>query len=109
MNGHGVNFYIEGTAALQMEGRSASHGKASILPFPQDMRESRKGGADALEAIIAGINRRALDILERSEMYCSLKLEDFRGCPYHLFTKHGIAMLSAATTAVAVASIALGY
>ena len=40
-----------------------------------------------------------------SEMYCSLRFEDARGCPYNKFDAHGIAALSAANVLVAVVSL----
>ena len=50
----------------------------------------------------------AKDIFERSEMACSLLLEDHRGVPYGAFSHLNIATLSIASTAIAIVSIAVG-
>ena len=44
-------------------------------------------------------------LLESSEMYCSLRYEDVRGCPYHLFDARSIAMLATSCTACAIVSL----
>ena len=48
---------------------------------------------------------RLSEILSASEMYCSLKFEDVRGCPYGIFTSKGIAILSITSSLLAVISL----
>ena len=43
-----------------------------------------------------------------SEMFCSLKYEDYRGCPYNMFSHSQIAWMSAAVFAISTCSIILG-
>ena len=44
-------------------------------------------------------------VISSSEMYCSLRYESIGGCPYHAFTHRGIAMLAAASSFLAIASL----
>ena len=43
-----------------------------------------------------------------SEMYCSLKYEDYHGCPYNMFTHSQIAWMSAAVFVISTCSLILG-
>ena len=47
-------------------------------------------------------------ILFSSEMYCSLKFEDAKGCPYNAFDNRTIAVLASASIVLGIASLALG-
>ena len=44
-------------------------------------------------------------VIDSSEMACSLRFEDVRGCPYGIFTSEGIAILSIASSLLAVISL----
>ena len=44
-------------------------------------------------------------ILNSSEMYCSLRYEDFRGCPYNMFDSFGIGMLAVSCSLLAALSL----
>lgn len=44
-------------------------------------------------------------IIDSSEMACSLRFEDFKGCPYDTFTSEGIAALSLASSFLALLSL----
>lgn len=48
------------------------------------------------------------NLLESSEMVCSLKYEDARGCPYGSFTPRSIAVLSTAGAFLAIVSLLVG-
>ena len=47
-------------------------------------------------------------LLDSSEMFCSLKYEDVRGCPYNAFTPRGIAALSITSSFLAIVSLLAG-
>ena len=44
-------------------------------------------------------------MLDSSEMFCSLRFEDVKGCPYNTFTPRGIAVLSLASSIMALVSL----
>ena len=44
-------------------------------------------------------------LIDSSEMACSLKFEDVKGCPYNSFTPKGIAALSFACSFFAIVSL----
>ena len=48
------------------------------------------------------------NMVESSEMACSLLYEDIGGCPYNTFTPSGIAALSSLCTVFAVISLIIG-
>ena len=48
------------------------------------------------------------DLIDSSEMICSLKYEDMRGCPYGAFTRHDIAEFSLTCAALVIISLAGG-
>lgn len=48
------------------------------------------------------------ELFKSSEMYCSLRYEDYRGCPYNKFTPRGIATLAVVCYAFAALSLVLG-
>ena len=47
-------------------------------------------------------------IIDSSEMACSLRFEDVRGCPYNTFTPRGIAALSLTSSILAIVSLLMG-
>ena len=49
-----------------------------------------------------------MSMIQASEMLCSLRFEDMRGCPYHSFTPRSIAMLSLTSTLMAAAALLVG-
>lgn len=51
---------------------------------------------------------RLMDLVDSSEMVCSLRYESIAGCPYHSFTPRGIAVLSSVSAAFAVLSLITG-
>lgn len=50
-----------------------------------------------------------MNLVHSSEMMCSLLYEDVRGCPYNSFTPGNIAVLSLASSFLAVASLVIGW
>ena len=109
MSGRNSALRIEGTAALKAQACPAANAGSIIIPFPGILRNSPATGiGNSLESIASRIKERALGILEASEMYCSLRFEDYRGCQYGIFTKKGVAVLSLALSMVAVVSVILG-
>lgn len=47
-------------------------------------------------------------LVDSSEMICSLKYEDMRGCPYGSFTRHDIVEFSLTCSALAIVSLLIG-
>ena len=100
-------YMTDGTAALSNLCMHGSQKKPQIVAFEGGKahreREARHTRYDRRSSSPA--RSKVRQILESSEMYCSLKLEDFRGCPYRIFTTRGIAFLSGASSVLAVLSI----
>lgn len=102
-------FYIEGTSALKEEAWALPKGETTIIPFPAPACDKHVQRATQPTKSLASLaKQKALAILEASEMYCSLRLEDFRGCSYGIFTKGGVTMLSFAISAIAIVSVVAG-
>ncbi len=111
MGKRNFNAYTNGTAALKMPRWAETPEDAKIIMFPtrNNAPATNTARTHAQERPAAEHKRPTVKrILESSEMYCSLKLESMLGCPYNLFTKQGIAILSACSGAIAVISLALG-
>ena len=101
INGNFPSRYVNGTSALKVTDWENSAYGASVIPFPACRPTSLKRTSKSLKA-------RMQEILAASEMYCSLMLEDFRGCPYNVFTRKGISVLAISISALAIASIIAG-
>ena len=105
------NFYVNGSLAVEIPQWVETREEAKIIVFPGSHQNncaritlSRSGK----QAKIAPVARKLSDILASSEMYCSLRFEDMHGCPYDVFTRAGIASLSAGAGIIAVVSLILG-
>ena len=83
--------YVRGTSAVELTGtgRRELH---VIRPY---------GNRNP----VLGFIRRTF---ERSEMLCSLALEDVRGCAYGIFSRFEVIAASVVVSALAVLAIALG-
>ena len=105
-------YAIEGTAAIDIHrGRTGlSASDLGIVAVRTGKKAVRGRGAHAAEPedLKARASRAFRNVLESSEMYCSLKYEDFRGCAYGVFTRRGVAALSAVSCCVATLSIVAG-
>ena len=100
-------YYVNGTSALDLQRWHETGEKATIIPFPR--REDRNPHiASSSKQEGATVKNRISNLLASSEMYCSLKLEDFRGCRYGIFTRQGIAALSTGTAVLAIISLVVG-
>ena len=104
-----MEYRIDGTAALEMQELPTCTTGATVIPFPTN-RENASGQlfSERLAHISSIFHTKAAAILEGSEMFCSLKYEDFRGCAYGLFSRRNIAVLSSATSVIAVVSVIAG-
>ena len=103
--------YTNGTAALKMPRYVTQPDEAAIIKFPgshQCVAETQPARRDGGPKHVAPKRGFLKNTLESSEMYCSLKLESMLGCPYHLFTHKGIAVLSLGASAIAAVSLILG-
>ena len=49
-----------------------------------------------------------LNLVDSSEMACSLRHESIGGCPYNAFDHRAIAVLASASAALALVSLAIG-
>lgn len=49
-----------------------------------------------------------MNLIDSSEMACSLRYEDMGGCPYNTFTPRGIAALSSISVVSAIVSLVFG-
>ena len=104
-----MNYRIDGTAALKASEIPIENHCATIVPFPSNNRVSDKGFWGISIAQLGNVLAdKVSSVLEGSEMYCSLKYEDFHGCAYRLFSRKGIAVLSATTSIIAVVAIVVG-
>ena len=49
-----------------------------------------------------------MNLVNSSEMACSLRYEDINGCPYNSFTPRSIAALSVSSSVMALVSLIVG-
>lgn len=105
-------YAIDGTAAIDIHrgrtGLSASGLRIVAVRTGKKVNSGRGAHAAEPEGLKARASRTIWSVLESSEMYCSLKYEDFRGCAYGVFTRKGIAAFSAFSGCVATLSLVLG-
>ena len=102
-----VDYCVNGTSALKLQRLHEAGEKATIIAFPR--HDNRKMHVEeAPNSIATSIRSRISNLLASSEMYCSLKFEDFRGCGYGIFTQRGIAALSTGAAALAIISLITG-
>ena len=109
MDGRIGGIYTNGTSALKLDNWHSPTGKGSIIAFPDNAVSGAFKQADSvIGTILATAKRKVRDILAASEMYCSLRFEDFMGCPYRIFSRKGIAVLSSSVAVLAIVSIVVG-
>ena len=112
MGERNMELYVDGTSALKLSGFELAVHEPNIIPF--DSRAAKTAGPqrESDTGKHKSPRRNAGDalrhVLDASEMYCSLRYEDARGCPYDLFTKHNIAALAAGSTVLGVISLVFG-
>lgn len=111
MGERNFNAYTNGTSALKIRRWVESPEDAKIIAFPG----ARPAAAKAPElAPIQQSHRRSesagflRSILDSSEMYCSLRYESMKGCPYNLFSEKSIAALSIGGAIIGIVSLILG-
>ena len=103
MGERNFNTYTNGTSALKITRWAESPEDAKIIAFPGLQAVEDRPARNRPEA--QGFARRVLD---SSEMYCSLRYESMRGCPYNLFTEESIAALSLGGALIGIVSLILG-
>ena len=109
-------FYVAGTSALKLYEYEPAHiSTARIVKLPCIERVDNPEGKTpasnrAEEAKVDAISRqqRLKNVLDASEMYCSLISEDFKGCRYNLFSKNNVQLLTVAGSAIAIISLVFG-
>ena len=102
-----ANFFVDGTAALDPRRHPKSPDNRFVAfkgttKRPQEYPKQRIAGADASRHSVLR------DVLERSEMACSLATEDVKGVSYDVFTKANVATISIACSVIGVLSILFG-
>ena len=108
-----LNFssYTNGTSALKMQRWVAQPDEATIIKFPgskcRTAREEPPHQEPGPQRETNGF-KNLERVFESSEMYCSLRYESMLGCPYHLFTRKGIAVLSVGASVIAAIALILG-
>ena len=105
-------FYVAGTSALKLyEHEPAQVSTARIVKLPCIERVNDPKGRVSTPNKAANAQsrqQRLKNILDSSEMYCSLVTEDFRGCSYNLFSKNNVQLLATAGSAIAIISLIFG-
>lgn len=111
MGKRNFNAYMNGTSALKVWRWVESPEDAKIIAFPG----SRTVVADAPSPARIQQNQRQAkpadflrNVLDSSEMYCSLRYESMKGCPYNRFSEKAIAALSAGGAFIGIVSLILG-
>ena len=105
-----TKFFVDGTAALKVDRKRAYADSPSFVAFHGSSQHSTKRQNVPQRSVGSG-NRlvdAVVDAFERSEMACSLMLEDVKGVPYGLLSNANIATLSIACGVVATLSIIFG-
>ena len=111
MANRNLRSFTNGTAALEMPRSVKQPDEATIIKFPgtrQNVAARQLDRRDNGPKHAAPKRSFLRNALESSEMYCSLRFESMQGCPYHLFTKRGVAALSLGASAIAIVSLILG-
>ena len=105
-----VSFSINGTSALKVQHCPQRTRTATIIDFPGACHRTYSERASHPEhlMLLDVVKAKVRGVLDSSEMYCSLKFEDLRGFQYNKFNAKGIAVLSVATSFIAIVSIAVG-
>ena len=110
MKRNSSQYRVEGTSALQPAYVEPVQKVGHILPFPGNSNINTetsvlitKSGSFAYT-----VKKCIQSALDASEMYCSLRFEDFKGVPYRVFTKRGVAALSVSSAALACIAIIVG-
>lgn len=103
--------YTNGTSALKIPPYANSSEQPNIIAFPglraQGKQASHARTPEAPKHLHRPRNAFSR-MLESSEMYCSLRLESMKGCPYHLFSPSSIAVLSVGASLIGIVSLILG-
>ena len=111
MSKQNVTAYTNGTSALKMPCWENNSAETSIISFPS----SRAVAKSPLHARLS--EERLLPtqlpspvkrLIDASEMACSLRFESMGGCPYNMFTKSNIAVLSTGASLIGLISLILG-
>ncbi len=104
-------YYTDGTSALKAPQPAFGNRPIKFTAFPGSLErpaEKLPQHANANRPHRFAASRFVWDVLYSSEMYCSLKLEDFKGCAYGVFTQKGIAALCVGAALIGGISLALG-
>ena len=111
MSKQNATFFTNGTSALRMEPACPKTHSAKIIPFEKRdiVRRGERRVSRALPETKPTRQRSVLkNILESSEMYCSLKLESFLGCPYGALSIRNITCIAVGSTVIGLISLILG-
>lgn len=105
-----ANSYTSGTSALVMPRWVQQPDEAAIIMFPGTVKAMKAAKHDSDKQAVQQECKKPLArrLADSSEMLCSLKYESMLGCPYHLFTRQGIAALSTGAALIGIVSLILG-
>lgn len=105
-----TKFYVDGTAALKPKRYSKSFDDGMFVAFKGSSQHNharsqrnqlKPGSAPHAKSVLQ-------DVIERSEMACSLLTEDVKGVSYGRLTSGNIVSISTACAIIAIISIAIG-
>lgn len=110
MMNRNANSYTSGTSALVMPRWVQQPDEATIIEFPGNFKAAQKAEQNPVQHETPQVQRKSLArrLADSSEMLCSLRFESMLGCPYHLFTRQGIAALSTGAALIGIVSLILG-
>ena len=111
MSTRNATFYTDGTSALSIGQHRPRTSSARIIKF--EKRETINEGAGVEPRVLPVTperkpSSRFRDILESSEMYCSLRLESMLGCPYKMLSTQNVACIAVGSTVIGLISLILG-
>ena len=105
-----ANYYTNGTCALEMPARYKDPRNARFRAFAgaESHRRETKSIERSHRTQHVKNQSRLQSVLEGSEMFCSLKTEDARGCRFDQFSYGQATFLAGASSVVAIVALLLG-
>ena len=111
MGKRNFSMYTNGTSALKMPRWVEAPNDAKIIAFPTSRQVASSSLAPAVTGKAPAPKRASgfvRKVLDSSEMYCSLRYESMKGCPYNVFSERAIAALSLGGALIGIVSLLLG-
>ncbi len=110
MGNWNANYYSDGSCALEMPARYDSPRDARFRAFAgtEPKRSNEAKTMRPRRPVEAHEQSRLQSILDASEMFCSLKTEDSRGCRFNQFSYGQATFLAGASSLIAIVALILG-